>query len=178
MSESAFIVRVPEAEPHVSHYRERYDASAKLGVPAHITVLYPFMPRILINTQVLEQVRLAIACARGFAFHLAKVGRFPGTVYLTPQPSDPFVSLTHAIVRAFPSYPPYRGQHAAAIPHLTVAQVEEPERSAVAAELHNLLEKAGGITSYCSELILIENSTGRWEQMHAFALTAPASADG
>lgn len=178
MFESAFIVRAPEAEPHVSHYRERYDASAKLGVPAHITVLYPFMPPMLINTQVLEQVRLAVSNIRGFAFHLTKVGRFPDAVYLMPQPSDPFVSLTHAIVRAFPSYPPYRGQHAAVIPHLTVAQVEEPRQSAVAAELRSSLERTGSIASYCSELILIENSTGRWKQRHAFTLTAPASADG
>lgn len=178
MFESAFIVRVPEAEPYVSQYRERYDASAKLGVPAHITVLYPFMPPMHINTQVLEQVRLAISCERGFTFHLTKVGRFPGVVYLMPQPSGPFVSLTNAIARAFPSYPPYRGQHAAVIPHLTVAQVEEPRQSEVAAELHGSLDRSGSIASYCRELILIENSTGRWEYMHAFALAAPASADG
>jgi len=43
MAESAFIVRVPEAEPCVGALRERFDASVKLGVPAHITVLVPFM---------------------------------------------------------------------------------------------------------------------------------------
>jgi hypothetical protein len=44
MAESAFIVCVPEAEPHVAVLRERFDASARLGLPAHITMLYPFMP--------------------------------------------------------------------------------------------------------------------------------------
>jgi hypothetical protein len=43
MAESAFIVRVPEAEPHVAHLRERFDPMALLGVPAHITLLYPFL---------------------------------------------------------------------------------------------------------------------------------------
>jgi hypothetical protein len=39
MAESAFIVRVPEAEACVSELRNRFDASVRLGVPAHITVL-------------------------------------------------------------------------------------------------------------------------------------------
>ena len=34
---SALIVEVPEAEPAVARYRHRLDASAPLGVPAHIT---------------------------------------------------------------------------------------------------------------------------------------------
>jgi hypothetical protein len=35
---------VPEAEPAVRHHREHLDANAPLGIPAHITVLFPFMP--------------------------------------------------------------------------------------------------------------------------------------
>jgi hypothetical protein len=41
---SGLIIEVPEAEPAVRQHRERLDASAPLGVPAHITVLFPFMP--------------------------------------------------------------------------------------------------------------------------------------
>jgi hypothetical protein len=33
---------VPEAEPLVKPFRDRYDPSAAAGVPAHITLLYPF----------------------------------------------------------------------------------------------------------------------------------------
>jgi hypothetical protein len=35
---SGLIVQVPEAEPAVARLRERLDASAPLGIPAHITV--------------------------------------------------------------------------------------------------------------------------------------------
>jgi len=38
--QSALIVEVREAEPAVARRRNRLDASAPLGVPAHITVLY------------------------------------------------------------------------------------------------------------------------------------------
>ncbi len=41
---AAVLVTVPEAESLVAPLRERFDASTALGVPAHITVLFPFMP--------------------------------------------------------------------------------------------------------------------------------------
>jgi 2'-5' RNA ligase len=177
MPQSALIVCVPEAEPYVSHHREQYDSSAKLGVPAHITVLYPFMPPELIDASIVEKVKAAILSEAVFAFRLTKVGQFPGVVYLIPEPCDPFVSLTRAIAQAFPDYPPYRGQHAGMVPHLTAAQTGEPEQSAVACELHKLLQNSGSIASFCNELILIENSTGRWEQMHVFSLASPPPTD-
>ena len=43
-SESAVLVPFPEAERVVSPYRARLDGAAALGVPAHVTVLYPFVP--------------------------------------------------------------------------------------------------------------------------------------
>ena len=42
MSATALIVVVPEAEPLVGAVRLRHDESARLGAPAHITVLFRF----------------------------------------------------------------------------------------------------------------------------------------
>ena len=44
MPETALVVEVPEAEPLVSQWRAQHDWSAQRGVPAHITILYPFAP--------------------------------------------------------------------------------------------------------------------------------------
>ena len=41
---SAVVVAVPEAEPAVAAHRRRLDRAAGWGVPAHVTVLYPFVP--------------------------------------------------------------------------------------------------------------------------------------
>ena len=41
-SESALVVLVPEAEAIAKPFRDQYDPSAAAGVPAHITLLYPF----------------------------------------------------------------------------------------------------------------------------------------
>jgi hypothetical protein len=43
-TETALIVEVPAAEPAVGHYRAELDANAGLGIPAHITILAPFLP--------------------------------------------------------------------------------------------------------------------------------------
>ncbi len=42
-TQSAVLVPVPEAERVVSRHRIRLDPAAELGVPAHVTVLYPFV---------------------------------------------------------------------------------------------------------------------------------------
>ena len=44
MPETALVIAVPEAEPLVSDWRAQHDWSAQRGVPAHITLLYPFAP--------------------------------------------------------------------------------------------------------------------------------------
>jgi hypothetical protein len=41
---SAAVLLVPEAEPVVGVTRARYDRSGRWGVPAHVTVLFPFVP--------------------------------------------------------------------------------------------------------------------------------------
>jgi len=43
-TQSAVLVPVLEAERVVSPHRSRLDGAAALGVPAHVTVLFPFVP--------------------------------------------------------------------------------------------------------------------------------------
>ena len=42
---SAVVVHVPEAEPVVGGWRRAHTYDAPLGLPAHVTILYPFVPR-------------------------------------------------------------------------------------------------------------------------------------
>ena len=53
MPQSAFIVQVPQAEACLADLRARFDVSCYLGVPAHITILAPFMSPELITPLVL-----------------------------------------------------------------------------------------------------------------------------
>jgi hypothetical protein len=56
------------------------------------------------------------------------------------------------------------------IPHLTVAHGDPSEADAAAAELQKRLDAFGGIKADCASVVLIENSTGRWEELHVFHL--------
>ena len=150
--------------------RLRYDASARLGVPAHVTVLVPFMDPLAIDGKVLDAVCNALRSVSSFEFHFRQIGRFPETAYLAPEPSVPFVSLTQALVRAFPEYPPYGGRHDGIVPHLTIADGSAEHADAAALQVHAWLGENGAIRSTCTSIDLLENSLGHWRQMHAFKL--------
>ena len=167
---TAFIVRVAEAEPLVQNLRSRFDATASLGVPAHITVLVPFMPPTRITPEVLAAATEAFASVRAFNFSLNEVCRWPETTYLSALPARPFVELTEAIVRRFPAFPPYAGKHSEIVPHLTVADGSRNAAEVAEAELRNLLQKMGMVRGRCHEIELLENSEGRWRTMHTIPL--------
>ena len=54
--ESALVVLVPEAEAIVGRWRQRYDPSAAVGMPAHNTLNYPFLPGEPANTEMCASV--------------------------------------------------------------------------------------------------------------------------
>jgi 2'-5' RNA ligase len=171
MAQTAFIVRVPEAEAWVSALRERFDPSAREGVPAHVTVLYPFMSPELVSEPVLEIVRQALRQVAPFTFQLSRIGRFPATTYLAPEPAEPFIRLTRCLVERFPAYLPYGGEHEGVVPHLTVSDGNPREAEVAQAELATAITTQGAISSVCTEVVLLENSSGTWRQMHAFSLS-------
>ena len=108
VGESAIIVPV-SVPVGVNRLRERMDPSAADGVPAHVTLIYPFMPPSELKDNVRRRVEDIIAAEPAFPFVLASVGRWPKVVYLQPDPEDPFRRLTAALASAFPDYPPYEG---------------------------------------------------------------------
>ena len=74
--QTALIIAVSEAEEAVREWRLRYDPSAAEGVPAHITVLFPFLPPARIDTPVLVALRRLFAACPPIPFTSARVGRF------------------------------------------------------------------------------------------------------
>jgi hypothetical protein len=116
------VVPVPEAEPLVSPWRSRFDTSAARGMPAHITVLYPFLkPRCLTDDVIAD---LTDACARQPALDVVfrRTARFTNVLYLDPDPADDLLQLTFDLAGHWPQAPPYNGEFDEIIPHLTVAQ--------------------------------------------------------
>lgn len=172
MATSAFIVRVREAEACVGDLRREYDETAQLGVPAHITILAPFMEPERIDGKVLQEVRAAFAGMGPFSYSLGDVRYFPTTAYLAPEPAGPFVALTRALVAAYPAFPPYGGLHSEITPHLTMAHGSAENAAAAGERARRWLADNGPIRAMCDSVVLLENSQGAWREMHVFALAA------
>jgi hypothetical protein len=134
-TESALIVAVPEAEPAVAALRAAYDPAASWGVPAHVTVLYPFLPPDRIDAGVHAALRETVAAVAAFDLVFERTRRFGDQVlWLAPEPDAPLRALTAAVWARFPQTPPYGGQFADVIPHLTVTDGQPPEVMDAAAD--------------------------------------------
>jgi hypothetical protein len=120
-AESAVLVPVPEAERAVGGHRDRLDRAAAWGVPAHVTVLYPFVPPSAISAAVIADLADAVGSVGAFDCEFAATAWFgEEVVWLAPRPDEPFRALTRAVSAAFPGYLPYGGIHDDVIPHLTI----------------------------------------------------------
>jgi hypothetical protein len=169
-AESALIVVVPEAEPLVAPLRLRFDPSAAAGVPADITVLYPFLAPDTIDQEVLATLGRCFAGFPPIAFQLAELRRFDGeALYLAPDPDEPFRQLTLAAWRLFPEHPPYDGRWPQIVPHLSVAQPKQDSDNIVA-EVGAAARDGLPIKAATKEVVLIENTNGRWTQRAKFRL--------
>lgn len=128
------------------------------------------LPVILFSN--LAEIQAVLRKVPEFAFRLAEVARFPTTAYLAPEPAEPFIALTEALVRKFPEFPPFRGEHSSIVPHLTVGSGSASEIAVIADELQATIQTVGPIHASCSSVSLFENSSGLWTEMHVFALRA------
>lgn len=114
----AVIVEVPEAEPLVGRWRTLHDPSAALGVPAHVTLLFPWcdptdddLGALAAIARAAPQVDVAFGAVRDFP---------GGVTWLAPEPDEPFRRLTAAMRDRWPDWPPYGGRIDDPVPHLTV----------------------------------------------------------
>jgi 2'-5' RNA ligase len=118
--ESGIILPVPEAEPIVGQLRTLHDPHARYGVPAHITLLYPFAHPSNVGDAIVA-LRQLFSRVPAFDFSLVEVRRFPATAYLHPEPSGVLARVTETLVRQWPEFPPYGGAFSTVTPHLTIA---------------------------------------------------------
>jgi 2'-5' RNA ligase len=101
-------------------WRRQFDSAAAAGVPAHVTIIYPFLPQQDINEEVMGNLRRLIADHPSFIVTFAQCGEFPDVLFLVPDPDDPFRRLTAEMVQRWPEAPPYAGLITDPIPHLTI----------------------------------------------------------
>ena len=170
--ESTLVILAPEAEGLVQSFRDRYDPAAKAGMPAHITLLYPFKSPNEIDGLVLDTLRDCFSRFQPLKFSLMTINQFPGeTLYLAPEPDEPFRQLTLAIWRCYPETPPYGGRYWTVVPHLTAAHfVGEQGLGAIAREFEQAAQRRLPIQGHAVEVTLMDSRSGRWEINTTFRL--------
>ena len=174
--ESALLIAVPEVEPIVAALRATHDPSAAHGVPAHVTLLYPFIPREELTPAVSERVAEALF-ASGVGPYVARferTARFPGLLYLEPAPRSAFEALIASLVEAFPDHPPYAGAFDAIVPHLTVADDEDADLDAIDARVRAGLP----VASEVREVTLMGEGDAGWEPLEIFPLAGRSVSPG
>lgn len=169
MLRSGLVVEVPEAETAVAAWRERLDPQAALGVPAHLTVLFPFAAPDRLDDLLLSTLGRLVAAVASFEFRLTRTAWFGDTVlWLAPEPATPFEQLTELLSGAFPAHPPYAGQFAEVVPHLTVGD-RAPQDQLLDAErdLHRHLPIRAAARAVS---LLVERPDRRWQRLASFPL--------
>jgi hypothetical protein len=169
---SGLVVEVPEAEPVVAEHRHRLDANARLGVPAHVTVLFPFVPPADIDEEVLTELGALFAGVPEFAVAFTSTAWFDEDVlWLAPADPAPFLTLTRTVESAYPEHPAYAGQYLDLAPHLTVGHASPLP---ALKEAERVVEPMLPVTSQVRAVTLLcqPEPTARWVRRARFPLAS------
>lgn len=165
------VATVPEAEPVAGAWRLRHTYDAPLGMPAHVTLLFPYVPAEHV-ADAEERLAALLAAADAFDVEFRRTARFPGVLYLAPEPTEPFLALSRAIWAEWPEHPPYEGVHDTVVPHLTVAESDDPALlDSIAADVEPQLPFAAEVRDAA---VFVEDEGGRWYEHRRLPLGATA----
>ena len=169
---TALIVEIPEAEPVVGALRSVLDPSAGMGAPAHVTVLFPFLPVEDLDDGVLDRIGAVVGAVPAFPYRFSRTAWFDDrVVWLAPDDDGPFRRLTGRVWAEFPDHPPFEGAFADVVPHLTIGQ-DRPPDTLLAAE--RAVRARLPVTGTASEVLLLaQQPGGRWQRRARFPLRRP-----
>jgi 2'-5' RNA ligase len=152
---SAVIVRAHLPAP-LERWRRRGVADAADGLPAHATLLFPFVAPERLDPAVRGIVAGAAARHAPIEYRLVGPRRWPGVIYAAPDPTGPFVALHRDLQVAFPSFPIYGPEfdlefapHVTIDEGLSVVPLDDPAwrslpRPSVATALEVIARPSGG----------------------------------
>ncbi|MEU3708517.1 2'-5' RNA ligase family protein [Streptomyces catenulae] len=165
--QTGLVVRIPEAEPAVRAWRARFDPSARAGVPAHVTVLFPFLDERRTDPDVRSALADVLGRHHAFDLRFESCGRFPGTLFLRPAPDAPLRRLTESVAARWPEAPPYGGRFTEVVPHLTVVDGQD---DAVLDKAEADLSGALPVISRVTSVDLMAYDGTAWRLRESFAL--------
>jgi len=167
--ETALVIVLEDAEPFDEVRREFAVETFNLGIPFHVTLLYPFAPHDELTDTVLADVRAFFASQPPFEFSLTRVASWPEVVYAVPEPDDALRACMQALFTRFPLWPPYGGVHAEVVPHATLG--EEVDAAGVYPEIEARVKEHLPRQYRIEDVALLEEvSPELWRERMRFAL--------
>jgi len=170
-AQSALLVPVPEAEAAVGALRSVHDPKACAGVPAHITLVFPWVPPEQIKPEHLDELDEILGAQASFEYVLESVRWFGERVlWLAPVPGAPFKRLTGVLAGHFGT-PPWAGKFAEIVPHLTVGLAGYAQGQTLSEAADDL---AGKLPLACRarRVDVMCGDGAHWEVVHSAALRA------
>jgi hypothetical protein len=169
--ETAVVLVLCQFSPELTAlHAEHHPAAVTRGIPLHITLLWPFVPRPALTDSVIATLRTFFAERAPVSFELARIDAFPDALYAAPEPASELVDLIDELALAFPETPPYGGAFAEPIPHATLAvPTEGSEGEKLRGAAASLLPVSCKVT-YAS--LLEEHKPERWTERKRFPLAS------
>lgn len=134
-AESALAFVVPEVVDVVGPIRRQYIEEGD-RTPPHITLFHPFFASSEVTPALLQHLADIFAAVPSFEYRVTGLATFPpNVVYLTLEPTAPFVDLITRLRIEFPDVAPYWDEYDEVVPHITVAVLALTEDRDVRAEL-------------------------------------------
>lgn len=166
--QSAVLIPVPQADSVVGRWRFEHDPVAAAGVPAHVTLVVPWLPPSEITDADLAELEAELADVHAFDFTLGRVDWFGRRVlWVAPEPAEPFLKLTHRLADRFHT-PPWDDEFDEVVPHLTVAHASDGvELVPVAADVATRLP----VSCRAEEVWVMIGGGTRWELRHRIKLS-------
>lgn len=135
---SSVDIIIPEFDEIIGKWRKKTVADASLGVPPHITLLWPWFSAP-VDAEHIDVLRDVLSDFDPFTICFNGIKTFGASViYLSLEKDSQALKLMERCAAAFPEYPLYKGKVKDPVPHVTIAKAESEN---VFNELYEQIDK-------------------------------------
>ncbi|ANY08612.1 2'-5' RNA ligase family protein [Pseudonocardia sp. HH130630-07] len=137
------------------------------GIPAHLTLLYPFVPADVLTPDTVRRLRDACAATGPVTVGFTRATSTPTMVSVAPEPIAPVAALARRLRDGWPGYPPYGGRFGPdPAPHVTLALDPGPDAAGIVATAGDLLP----VRARLDVAALVETTASGWREHVRFDL--------